>query len=39
MGATAFGGKLAEVMQNCQSLQHISLLGFLKFYAVFNAFS
>ena len=29
--AAAFGGKFADVTQNCKSFQHISLIGFLKF--------
>ena len=38
-GRNNFGGKLAEVTQNCHSLKMISLLRFLKFFAVFSAFS
>ena len=30
-GRNNIGGKLADVNQNCQSFQHVSLLGFLKF--------
>ena len=30
-GCNSIGGKFADVTQNCQSFQHISLLGFLKF--------
>ena len=30
-GRNSIGGRLADVTQNCQSFQHISFLGFLKF--------
>ena len=32
--ATKCGGKLAYVVQNCQSLKHIPLLGFLEFCSI-----
>ena len=36
-GRNSIGGKLADVTQNCQSFQRISLLEVLKFFAVFIA--
>ena len=38
-GRNSIECKLADVTQNCQSFQNISLLGFLKFFVVLNAFS
>ena len=38
-GRNSIGGKLADVTQNCHSLKLISLLRFLKFFAVFGAIS
>ena len=38
-GRNSIGGKLVDIMQNCHSLKLISLLKFLKFFAVFSAIS
>ena len=38
-GRNRIGGKLADITQNCHSLKLISLLTFLKFFAVFSALS
>ena len=35
----SIGGKLEDITQNCHSLKLISLLRFLKSFAVFNAVS
>ena len=38
-GRNSIGGKFVDVTQNCHSLKLISLLRFLKFFALFSAIS